>query len=308
MGRYLDDNVTPQEKQHIENWYADFEQVEVDYTATDRNRIESDIRKGVYDQLRKKKSIRLNSWLKIAASILLPLIIGFSAWLLSNQSSTQPAPQRWIALETKAGERKKITLSDGSEIWMNAASRILYPAKFASNERQVQLMEGEAFFKIFHNEKHPFRVISPGQIYTRVLGTSFNICAYAQTNKIIVSVISGKVAVGKDHIEMARLIKGEGLSLNTKSLVIVSSLAEKADAWTRNEIVFNGHALADGVKLLSRAFGISIELAEGVNGNLKCRGNFNLSQGPDEIVKVLCRLHGLSYSSQKDRILIRPRK
>lgn len=308
MGRYLDDNVTLQEKQHVEDWYANFEQVEVIYTATDRNRIESDIRKGVYDQLRKKKSIRLDNWLKIAASILFPLTIGLSAWLLSNQPSKQLTLQKWVALETKAGERKKITLSDGSEIWMNAASRILYPTKFASNERQVKLIEGEAFFKIFHNEKHPFRVISPGQIYTRVLGTSFNICAYAQTNKIIISVISGKVAVGKDHTEMARLIKGEGLSLNTKSSVMVSGLAEKADAWTRNEIVFNGHTLADGVKLLSRDFGISIELAEGVNGNLKCRGNFNLNQGPDEIVKVLCRLHGLSYSSQKDKILIKPRK
>lgn len=314
LGKYLDGEATPKEKQSVEKWYADFEQAQVAYSKADSDRIETDLRKGVYHRLdfnerpKQKKTARLSYIAKIAASILLPLIIGLSIWRLTDRSTIKPADLKWIALETKAGERKKIILIDGTEIWLNAASRILYPEKFDETQRLVELVEGEAYFNVTHNKQHPFKVITPNRMYTKVLGTSFIISAYAESNTVSVMVTSGKVAVGKDNKELAKLEKGQVLSMNKITSAVNNSKTDNADAWTRDQLIFNGHSLTDVAKVLSRAYGINVTISKNVNGNLKCRGNFNLNQYPQEIVKVLCSLHGLSYSSMKDKIIIKPGK
>lgn len=312
LERYLEGAASPQEKERIEKWYADFDRVPDEYGKAEGFRIEQELRKRVYGQLNfedtpaQRKNIQLNFITKIAASILLPLLIGISIWLLPDLLKNKPEQSKWIAVQTKVGERKKIILTDGSEIWLNAASRIFYPEKFDSKERVVKLIEGEAFFKIFRNEKHPFRVIAPYQMYTKVLGTSFNISAYRQTNWITVTVTTGKVAVGKGKQEMARLSKGEALHINTITATLSKQESDYADAWTRDELIFNDGTLKDVTQQLSRAYGVSIVINKKVNENLKCRGNFNLRQSPDQIVKILCSLHGLSYSRTKDRIIIKP--
>ena len=99
------------------------------------------------------------------------------------------------------GENFKITLSDGSEVWLNANSKFSYPVAFNASERIVML-EGEAYFKVAPNKAVPFIVMSPN-ITTRVLGTEFNIKDYASEESHVV-LISGSVEVsntlGKDYV------------------------------------------------------------------------------------------------------------
>jgi transmembrane sensor len=315
LQKYLDGEATPEEKQQVENWYAGFEQVEDGHTGKRKKRIEQELRDRIYshpglsDGQKSLKVFRLKRTAAIAASILLPLIIGIGAWLMRDTPQQHQQSQiKWLSMETKAGERKKIILSDSSEIWLNAASRIHYPEKFEGKERIIKLVEGEAFFNISHHKNFPFRVLAPKGIYTRVLGTSFNISAYTGTEIIDVAVSSGKVAVGKGENELAKLVKGQGLNINILTSVATSHETGDANAWTRNELVFNGHSLKEVAAVLGRAYGITVNISENVNKNLKCRGRFSLSQQPAEIVGVLCTLHGLHYRIIDNTIIIKNKK
>lgn len=191
LRKYLEGEATVEEKHKIENWYASFEQAEDGHSRQRKKKIGQELYNRIYSHpdlttdAKPVRILRLNYITKVAASICLPLIVGLFAWMmLGTLKKKQQNSVKWVAFETKIGERKRIVLSDSSEVWLNAASRILYPEKFTGAERIIRLVEGEAFFKVSHNKKFSFRVVAPNGVYTRVLGTSFNINTYGQNNTI----------------------------------------------------------------------------------------------------------------------------
>src|SRR5690606_18295116 len=93
-------------------------------------------------------------------------------------------------LTTPKGGTYQITLPDGTKVWLNAASTLKYPSRFSENERIVELV-GEAYFDVAKAET-PFRVMSKGQ-RVEVLGTRFNISAYADDPEIKTTLVEGKV-------------------------------------------------------------------------------------------------------------------
>ncbi len=94
---------------------------------------------------------------------------------------------------TPRGGQFQLILSDGTKVWLNAASSIRYPVVFKGNERRVELT-GEAYFEVAHNKEKPFRVVSNGQT-VEVLGTHFNINAYSNENTVRTTLLEGSVRV-----------------------------------------------------------------------------------------------------------------
>lgn len=117
----------------------------------------------------------------------------FSSKAVGNKSVAQQTAQaKTQRLSTPRGMDFKVTLSDGSEVWLNAESTIEFPTAFSATSRSVKL-SGEAYFKIAHNEKAPFTVISD-RMNVRVLGTEFNMKAYkAETPHV--SLVKGSVEI-----------------------------------------------------------------------------------------------------------------
>ena len=91
------------------------------------------------------------------------------------------------------GGTSKLTLADGSQVWLNAGSKLLYPEKFSGSQREVTL-EGEGFFEVTKNAQMPF-LVHAGKITLKVLGTRFNVKAYSEDPDIETTLISGKVQV-----------------------------------------------------------------------------------------------------------------
>lgn len=96
-------------------------------------------------------------------------------------------------LSTPRGGKYKITLPDGTLVWLNAATTLRYPVRFAANERKVEV-NGEAFFDVAGNARAPFTVVSEGQ-EVRVLGTQFNLNAYADEADTRTTLLSGSVMI-----------------------------------------------------------------------------------------------------------------
>lgn len=101
-------------------------------------------------------------------------------------------------LSTPVGGQFQVTLPDGSKVWLNAATVLKYPSRFASSERRVEV-NGEAYFEVARNEKQPFRVVLSDSTNVTVLGTHFNVMSYNNENEREITLLEGSVSVSKSN-------------------------------------------------------------------------------------------------------------
>ena len=136
---------------------------------------------------------------KYAAIITLLIIFAYQAGV--NQYSEILQENIENKLHVPAGQRIKLTLQDGTTVWLNSHTTLTYPAIFDKKERRVAI-DGEAFFIVAQDKHKPFIVSSQG-IETKVLGTQFNICSYRKNNDVRTSLIEGSLQIyftGKENV------------------------------------------------------------------------------------------------------------
>jgi transmembrane sensor len=114
--------------------------------------------------------------------------------LVYNVSTEKPTEVVYNTLSTAKGGQTMLTLSDGTKVWLNAASSIRYPTAFTGKERRVEIT-GEAYFEVFKNADQPFKVNINGKVEVEVLGTNFNINSYEDEPTIKTTLLDGSVRV-----------------------------------------------------------------------------------------------------------------
>jgi ferric-dicitrate binding protein FerR (iron transport regulator) len=197
-----------------------------------------------------------------AAAAVVALALG--VWLFAP-SLFQP---RWETIATTEGERREISMPDGSKVWLNQSSTLSYPKAFAT--RTVKLT-GEAFFEVKKDPAHPF-IISSGDIETRVLGTSFNIRAYPGEKNIKVSVVTGKVEVSvvskKTNTPQAAhlfLLPGDAgvYSKNEQQLDTAATVVNPI-TWKAQQLIFKSTPLKQVIPILEDYFNTKINVTSPV--------------------------------------------
>ena len=185
--KWLAGSLTPDEKLRFEEWYADFNDEELLITnsrhtskdeigATILNRLNAQI-----DEQPARAAKIFPLWRSLAAAAVVILAIGLG--LLYRESIINTIdPVKQLQFTSTARQYRQLTLADGSRVWLSPSSTISYPDKFRGKQRNVNI-EGEAYFEVVHDAGHPF-VIQSGVVKTVVLGTSFDIQAYAHTASI----------------------------------------------------------------------------------------------------------------------------
>ncbi|TKC63996.1 DUF4974 domain-containing protein [Pedobacter hiemivivus] len=173
---------------------------------------------------------------------------------------------RLLILQTPRGGTYKITLEDGTQIWLNAASTIKYPSRFASDERVVEL-EGEAYFQVKtayrkNGEKIPFKVISKHQ-EVEVLGTQFNINAYREQLAIKTTLVEGRVAVSDKQDRIT-------LSPNQQAIVSAGKIKVKQVnvndyiAWRDGKFGFDSKTFEETMNEIGRWYDLDIIYENGI--------------------------------------------
>jgi transmembrane sensor len=200
LAAYFAGEVTSEEKNEVESWRNRaaanslyFEQAKKTWDVSAQlyaeKKFDTDAAwqrlQGKIENEAAPKSIRSYSWAIAAA---LALIIGISVFFILNQPNNQAVSNLQLASTNKV---LNDTLPDGSFISLNKNTRIDYPSSFTGTNREVAL-KGEAFFDVHHDASHPF-IIHASQVDIRVLGTSFNVIAYPNTDSVHVSVQTGRV-------------------------------------------------------------------------------------------------------------------
>ena len=163
---------------------------------------------------------------------------------------------------TEAGERARVKLGDGTQVVLNAESKLTLPAEFAEEERVVRL-QGEAYFEVAPDKERPFVVLAGGTV-TRVLGTKFSVGAYPDEDVQVV-VAEGKVAVRQEEAR-----EEQGLLLTRRQMARLSKRKERVQrrevdpgsylAWTEGRLIFRDASFQEVARKLERWYGLQVKL------------------------------------------------
>ncbi len=242
------------------------------------------------------------SWIfKIAAILILTIGAGWYVFtsLLSNQN-TWISSLTWESKHNTKGERSKITLSDGSTVWLNAESEIKYPDEFATNMREVYL-NGEAFFDVTKNPNKPFIIhLSNGDV--QVLGTSFNVKAFEDEPNVETSVLTGKVLFiaplknGMPERDTIRITPNYKAVYTKISGEIKKKKTNSIDdkSWTDGRLVFKSQRFEDVAKVLERNFGKQVVFGNEDLKNCKLTGTFQ-NNSLDEVMQLFAQTKDYTY-------------
>lgn len=210
---------------------------------------------------RKQKS-QLLIWIRNIAAILLLPLLGLSAYLYYQTNTLKSKSVGLLETTTAYGVRTKITLSDGSEVWLNSGSTLSYPERFTEDKRQVTL-SGEAFFKVKSDKDHRFDVQTSDGITVSAYGTEFNVQAYAEEPDIKATLAEGHIQIGQINQSASQeLIPGEQAvySRHTQQMQVRKANLLVETAWKDGKLVFRRTPMEEIAKQLSRHFNVNIQL------------------------------------------------
>lgn len=160
-------------------------------------------------------------------------------------------------ISTPRGKDYELVLSDGTVVLLNADSKITFPTRFTGNKRTVKLV-GEAYFKVSKNKHRPF-IVETGNLYTKVLGTEFNLKAYPHSD-VNVTLIKGSVVVNAEGKEVM-LKPGENAEYSEdKDIEVTTVDTEGYIQWKDGYFYFDNVPLIDVVRDLGRWYNVNIEI------------------------------------------------
>ncbi|MGF6849815.1 transmembrane sensor [Chitinophaga sp. W3I9] len=253
LGQYLNGTLSPEESEQVEAWYSSYDISHPASPAFSTEKEEEEahraILKGIHGKIKSQPQRtpvrRMGNMIKIAAAVGLVLISAGITFFLSKPGGKQQLAAvidsaAMNTIEVAEGKMKLVELSDGTKIWLNAATKFSYPKQFSEKTREVTLLEGEAFFDVAHETNRPFIVHSKG-LSTQVLGTSFNIDAYNFSKCVRISVATGKVGVNRGKEVIGFLTPNEEIQyklLLNKSIKSTSD-GKAVSSWRTGIIVLD---------------------------------------------------------------------
>lgn len=306
--RYLKGENSPVEKNIIDNWYRLLDdEIPMELEEAREHKVKEEIWQSINASITDKEVLvrKLNySWLKVAASILL---IGSAALLFQkfNQGTSRQVkqPLHFSTISTKAGERRLVTLSDGSFITLNGATTICVPDNYAS-KRNIRIVDGEAYFDVKHNNAHPF-VVQSGPITTQVLGTAFNIRAYREINKMMVGVTRGKVGVLIKGKPVQYLVGNRQLVFDKRrSQIALSPLDSDVLEWQKGNMVLADAGFEEMAVLIQKNYGLNIITHQKNILSTHFTATLSTAMPAIKALEVITAIHHLKIKQRRDTIEI----
>lgn len=188
---------------------------------------------------------------------------GLLAYEVNGKTITENDAAFYNTISTPRGGQYKVTLSDGTTVWLNAASSIRFPVVFTGAQRLVEVT-GETYFEVAKNASKPFKVKTVNQ-EVEVLGTHFNINAYDDEASIKTTLLEGKVKVtvpGNTATQSARFLKPgqqSGISKSGQINIINNADTEEAVAWVKGRFQFENTDLRTMLRQFARWYDVEVE-------------------------------------------------
>src|SRR5215204_2590604 len=249
------------------------------------------------------------------------LLIYFVSEPLSNQDSFKQ-------IVVGKGVRKMVLLPDRTKVWLNADSKLSYDPQMNNADMRLVTLDGEAFFDVIHDKKHPF-IINANKVSIKVLGTSFNIRAYTNDKKCETTLIRGSVELtlndgSKQKIilkssEKFALIEGEeqkdlkrrDTPYQGKTLLIEHINPVKVEdkeyvpetSWTENRIMFENETMQEIAVKLERWYNVKITINNKEIGSYHFTGSFT-NETIDQVLTAMRLIKSFNFKINNNDITI----
>jgi ferric-dicitrate binding protein FerR (iron transport regulator) len=233
----------------------------------------------------------------ITYAAVIAIIITSSVYLTYKFAT--PAQLEYAQLSVSYGESKKITLSDGSVVMVNAGSTLIYPKEFTADTRSV-FLTGEANFSVAKNPKKPF-IVKTKYLNVRALGTKFNVQSYPNDDYTKAMLIEGSVKVNMemDNSKSYILKPNNQLTYSHRDndISIVDVDAAKLASWEDGYLIFQGVTFDEIARTLERKYNIGINYDGRKLNQQSYYVKFKPDESLEEVMNVLCML--INKSSYK---------
>lgn len=207
------------------------------------------------------------------------------------------------------GKRTRITLSDNSSVWLNSGSKLIYPARFATEKREVYL-EGEAIFEVSHNKQQPFMVITH-DIEVKVLGTVFDVSAYADDATSSAILESGSVEM---KYKANSLLSQSKVKMVPGTMAVYDPIEKTVKqtqvntklytSWREGYFVFERQSLEDILKKISRYYNVSIQLNDQSLANETFTGPLDLRNSATQVLEIIAVMINAKVEKTDNQIII----
>lgn len=188
-------------------------------------------------------------------------------------------------LSVPFGKRAFLKLSDGTSLWINTGTTVIYPSAFSDKKREI-FVEGEVYAEVAHDSKRPF-IIKTDKLDVQVLGTVFNLTAYKKDNHTNVVLVSGSVNVKPINGQATIMKPNQLYSLNNESTTIRNVDVENYISWRDGLYIFKNEPIENILLHLARYYNVTMKLPSSPSG-INCSGKLELK---DDLVR---QLNGLS--------------
>ena len=225
-----------------------------------------------------------------------------------TEAPMKTAESELATLTTPRGGEFRIVLEDGTEVWLNAASRLVYPEVFDGQERRVEL-EGEAYFKVAKNAVKPFIVSSGGQ-EVHVSGTEFNVHAYSDEPAIYTTLVNGSIALrlagDTQQSRELQLTPGHQTTFTTDNsqFTVKEVDTDVVTSWRSGVFVFEDQTLEQIMRTLSRWYDFEYEFREQQLAATVFMGSIPKYGTFSEVSDIFHKLGGIRLRQQGRKIII----
>ncbi|MDQ8004583.1 MAG: FecR domain-containing protein [Pedobacter sp.] len=183
------------------------------------------------------------------------------------------------------GSTYKVTLADGTKVWLNAASSLSYPSAFNGSERVVSLV-GEAYFEVAKNAKKPFKV-KMNDTEVQVLGTHFNISAYEDDNDIKTTLMEGSVKLRHLGTEKLLVPGQQAIAKEQSSDILIKKAgAQEVLAWKNGYFLFKDNSIREVMSQVARWYKLQVVYQDKIDGK-HFGGIYDKSKKLEELLKGL---------------------
>jgi transmembrane sensor len=217
------------------------------------------------------------------AAVITIALLAFSSWWLFSRNSADAlvksvtVPKAVMEDDhlqehvTPKGERSLITLEDGTQVWINADSKLEYSQDFLKGSTRDVYLQGEAYFDVTSDKSRPFIVHVQG-VDIKVLGTSFNVKGYQGEHKIEATLVHGKISLSgasSDNVTLAANQRVVFLTEKKKLMVENNVETDTYTSWRKGVLVFDDQPLYEILPILERTFNVTIHTDQATS--LDCR-------------------------------------
>lgn len=232
----------------------------------------------------------------------------------NKTAALEGAAEKYNTFETPKGGQYQIVLPDGTKVWLNALSSIKFSERFINApERRVEL-QGEAYFEVSKDKKHPF-IVRTAKQEIEVLGTHFNINSYADEHKSVTTLLEGSVKVAPVGMERGK----SGVVFHSLSTVI--SPGQQASTayhdvnvsvadmdlvmdWKNGDFIFKKESLAGIMRRVSRWYDVTVEYDGEIDQNQTFSGSVSRSKNISEVLKIMQSTGQLKFDIVGKKVVI----